>query len=43
MTRSYLMRRAQELRDSIDISPVFSKRYMAAVDDLEEIEELLAS
>jgi hypothetical protein len=42
LVRSYLMRKAQEQQDIIDNVPVFSKRYGAAVDELEEIEELMA-
>ena len=43
MTRSYLAGRAREQQDVIDSVPVFSKRYMRAVDELEEIGELLAA
>ena len=42
LMRSYLIRKAQEQQDIIDSVPVFSKRYGAAVDELEELEELLA-
>ena len=41
LMRSYLMRKAQEQLSVIDSVPVFGKRYEAAVDELEEIEELL--
>lgn len=36
----YLMRRASELHETIERVPVFGKRYHAAVDELEEVEEL---
>ena len=42
LMRSYLMRKVQEQQNVIDSVPVFSKRYEAAVDEMEEIEELLA-
>lgn len=41
LTRAYLMRKAQEQQNIIDSVPVFSKRYGTAVDELEEIEEML--
>lgn len=41
LKRSYLARKVQEQQLIIDSGPVFSKRYNAAVDELEEIEELL--
>ena len=41
LLRSYLLRKAEEQRGVIDNVRVFSKRYGAAVDELEEIEELL--
>lgn len=41
LMRSYLMRKAQQQQAIIDSVPVFSKRYGAAVDELEEIEELI--
>lgn len=37
----YLLRRVETLTEIIDSVPVFSKRYSAAVDELEEVEELL--
>lgn len=39
---SYLMRRIEAQHKVIDHVPVFSKRYRDAVDELEEIEDLLA-
>jgi hypothetical protein len=42
LMRSYLLRKLQEQQNIIDSVPVFSKRYEAAVDELEEIEELIA-
>ena len=41
LMRAYLTRKAQEQQRIIDSVPVLSKRYGAAVDELEEIEELL--
>ena len=43
LLRAYLLRKAQEQQDIIDRAPVFGKRYGAAVDELEEIRELLES
>lgn len=37
----YIERRAEALQEVIDTSPVFGKRYNKAVDELEEVEELL--
>lgn len=42
LMRSYLIRKAQEQQNIIDSVPVFGRRYGVAVDELEEIEELLA-
>jgi hypothetical protein len=39
--KPYLRRRLAVLQEIIDTSRVFGKRYNAAVDELEEIEELL--
>jgi hypothetical protein len=39
--RGYLMRRFQAAQDVIDTVPVFSKRYHTAVDELEEVADLL--
>jgi hypothetical protein len=39
--RGYLLRRYEALEEIIDSVRVFSKKYNAAVDDLEEIEALL--
>ena len=41
LLRSYLLRKAAEQQGVIDNARVFSKRYGDAVDELEEIEELL--
>ncbi len=41
LLRAYLLRKYEEQQGIIDNSRVFSKRYGAAVDELEEIEELL--
>lgn len=41
LVRSYLLKKAEEQQAIIDKVPVFGKRYSAAVDELEEIEELL--
>jgi hypothetical protein len=41
LLRSYLLRKAADQQEAIDKAPVFSKRYGVAVDELEEIEELL--
>ena len=41
LVRAYLTRKAEEQQAIIDKVPVFSKRYGAAVDELEEIEALL--
>lgn len=43
MTRSYIAGMAREQQDVIDSVPVFSKRYTRAVDEPEEIGELLAA
>lgn len=40
--RSYLLRKAEEQQEIIDEAAVFSKRYDTAVDELEEIKELLS-
>jgi hypothetical protein len=40
---SYLRRKAAEQQEIIDTSAVFGKRYGAAVDELEEISDLLQS
>lgn len=42
LMRAYFMRKAREQQHVIDSVRVFSKRYMTAVDEFEEIEELLA-
>jgi len=39
--RGYLLRRAEALMEIVDTSRVYGKRYNAAVDELEEVEELL--
>ncbi len=41
--RAYLTRKAQAQQVIIDSVPVFSKRYGTAVDELEEIEDLLGT
>ncbi|HSX22906.1 MAG TPA: hypothetical protein VLE97_09055 [Gaiellaceae bacterium] len=41
LLRAYLLRKAQEQQDIIDSAPVLGMRYGAAVDELEEIHELL--
>lgn len=41
LLRAFLFRKAQEQQAIIDRVAVYSKRYGAAVDELEEIEELL--
>ena len=49
LLRGYLDRRAEALQEVIDYQPVFTKggrlnrRYDAAVDELEEVEELRAA
>ena len=43
LTRAYLQRRLDELEEVIDRVGVFTKRYNAAVDELEEVEELLGA
>lgn len=43
LLRAYLLRRAQEQQDIIDSAPVLGARYGAAIDELEEIQELLES
>ncbi len=42
LVRGYLSRRMEALQETIDTVPVFSKRYNAAVDELEEIEEAVS-
>ena len=37
----YIYRRAEALQEVIDTAHVFSKRYNTAVDEMEEVEELL--
>ncbi len=41
LVRGYLSRRLEALQEIIDTSRVFGKDYNAAVDELEEVEELL--
>jgi len=41
LLRGYLSRRLEALQEIIDTAPVFNKRYNAAVDETEEVEELL--
>lgn len=41
LVTAYLHRKAQEQQAVIDKAPVFGKRYGAAVDELEEIKDLL--
>ena len=41
LVRGYLRRRLEALQEIVDTARVFGKRYNAAVDELEEIEELL--
>jgi hypothetical protein len=41
LLRSYLLRKAADQQETIDKAPVLSKRYGTAVDELEELEELL--
>lgn len=41
LVRGYLRRRLEALHEIVDTVRVFGKRYNAAVDELEEIEELL--
>jgi len=40
LLRGYLSRRVETLQEIVDTSRVFGKRYNAAVDELEEIEEI---
>jgi hypothetical protein len=37
----YIARRAEALQEVVDTVPVFGKRYNTAVDEMEEVEELL--
>ena len=39
--RGYLQRRYEKVQEAVDTSRVFGKRYNAAVDELEELQELL--
>ena len=41
LVRGYLRRRLEALQEIVDTARVFGKRYNAAVDELEEIKELL--
>lgn len=41
LLRGYLCRKAREQQEIIDRVPVRGKRYDAAVDELEEVEDLL--
>ena len=41
LLRSYLMRSMEKYQAVIDVAPVFGKRYAAAVEALEEIEQLI--
>jgi SHS2 domain-containing protein len=41
LLRGYLSRRATALLEIVETSRVFGKRYTQAVDELEEVEELL--
>ena len=40
LLHGYLSRRVDTLQEVVDTSRVFSRRYNAAVDELEELEEL---
>lgn len=41
LLRAFLLRKIEEQQKVIDTAPVFGKRYSDAVDELEEVEELL--
>lgn len=41
LARGYFYRRIEQLQEIIDSSGVFGKRYNAAVDELEEIGEII--
>lgn len=41
LLRAFLLRKIEEQQKVIDTAPVFGKRYNDAVDELEEVEELL--
>lgn len=41
ITRAYLLRRLLELEDIVASVPVFGKKYNAALDELDELYELL--
>ena len=43
LLRAYLLRKAHEQQEILESVPVFGKRYGDAVEELEEINELLQS
>ena len=39
--RGYLQRRHDTVHEVVDTAPVFGKRYMAAADELDDLQDLL--